>query len=35
LWALGAVLDGRLPTWSAGVIGVASSTATLVLLRPA
>ena len=32
LWAIGAVLDRRLPPWAAGLVGVASATATLALL---
>ena len=32
LWAVGAVLDRRLPLWSAGLVGVASATASLLLL---
>jgi len=32
LWAIGAVLDSRLPPWAAGLVGVASSTATSLVL---
>ena len=32
LWAVGAVLDRRLPPWGAGCVGVASATASLLLL---
>jgi alkylglycerol monooxygenase len=32
LWAIGAVLDGRLAPWAAGVMGVTSATGTLALL---
>ena len=32
LWAIGAVLDGRLPPWAAGLLGVASATASAFLL---
>ena len=35
LWAVGAVLDARLPPWAAGLVGVASATTALVLLASA
>ncbi|HEY8975891.1 MAG TPA: sterol desaturase family protein [Burkholderiaceae bacterium] len=35
LWAIGALLDRRLAPWAAGLAGVASATATLILLRAA